>query len=86
MKNDGGQAFPNTVSGMVVMAGGAESKFNSTQYGMSLRDYMAGQALAGGLIAHLHDPDCQTPLMDFVDVVAHTAYMLADAMIEEREK
>jgi hypothetical protein len=48
-----------------------------TQKGMTLRDYFAGQALAGGLIAH-HGYPLQT------DEVTSDAYAIADAMLAER--
>ena len=64
--NDGGPAFPCTdAKGFV-------------SDGMSLRDYFAGQALAG-LLAF--------PGKDFPSsVIALGAYDVADAMLAEREK
>ncbi len=62
MKNDGGSAFPSPGVG---------------QYGMSLRDWFAGQALTdlvGSTVG------VQVP------VVVKAAYEIADAMIAEREK
>ena len=47
--------------------------------GMSLRDWFAGQALAGGLIQHHGYPLHK-------DHVAQSAYDLADAMLTERSK
>lgn len=63
------------------------------QYGgMSLRDYFAGQALAGimannevdnlGLPASVYGPPAGT----WVDKAAQMAYALANAMLAEREK
>lgn len=46
---------------------------------MTLRDYFAGQALAGGLIAH-HGYPLQT------DEVASDAYAIADAMLVARAR
>lgn len=43
--------------------------------GMTLRDYFAGQALAGMLAYQSHDPNW----------TATTAYGFADAMLKERE-
>jgi len=71
-KNDGGAAFPRDgVCGEVV-----------PQHGMTLRDYFAGQALAGQalLIASPRDSlDCHA-------VAAESAYAYADAMLEVRER
>jgi len=72
MKNDGGKAFPEIIS----------DKDGTGQYdtysfgGMTLRDYFAGQALAG--LASLTPP---TP-----EEQAHWAYTYADAMLAERQK
>jgi hypothetical protein len=58
------------------------SGFNTTvfQEGMSLRDWFAGQAINGlidheGIASHLN-----------ADIAARNAYMLADAMLQERSK
>ena len=61
-KNDGGPAYPAC----------NEANVNGTM-GMSLRDWFAGQALAGGWANN-------TKLM------AERAYQLADAMLEARSK
>lgn len=66
---DGGPAFPtepNTQPGFYV------------HHGMSLRDYFAGQALAGLLACGPHD--CEP------DGIAHDAYLFADAMLAQRDK
>jgi hypothetical protein len=61
-KNDGGNAFP-VISGQIVYG-----------YGMSLRDYFAGQALAGdNLPARPHER-------------ARRCFEIADAMLAERER
>ena len=46
-----------------------------TMAGMTLRDYFAGQALAGILAGVSRDPG---------SIIADTAYRLADAMLESR--
>ena len=73
-RKDGGLAFPK--------AGFLEDKFN----GMSLRDYFAAAALQGWL----GNPDCATPTKEsqvmWNKAQAEAAYMLADAMLAEREK
>lgn len=60
-------AFPQTIDDMGTLRSVAE--------GMTLRDYFAGQALAGNInsITNLHE-------------VAKDAYKVADAMLLEREK
>lgn len=72
--NDGGPAFPHTESGAL----GAYT----AQPGMSLRDWLAGQALAGYFAA--------TPLHCFalsqMEIVAHYSYDMADAMLAARAK
>lgn len=50
-----------------------------TNDGMTLRDWFAGQALAGGLIQHYGYPL-------YKENVAQSAYDLADAMLAERSK
>jgi hypothetical protein len=67
--NDGGPAFPTPT---VV---NANSEFQWGDNGMSLRDYFAGQALAGNLI----EPTANN------EQVAKWAYSLADAMLAARE-
>jgi hypothetical protein len=47
--------------------------------GMTLRDYFAGQALMGFMAS-------DTDFSDHVEIVAETAYKLAGAMLEAREK
>jgi len=65
MKDNSGPAFPcNSPDGM------------ESYKGMSLRDYFAGQALAG--LASLVPPD--------IDSCVYYAYTYADAMLAEREK
>ncbi len=72
-KNDGGPAYPmiswKTPDGMVTM---------QHSEGMTLRDWFAGQALAG-----------MTTRQSFhaiEDAAATQAYAMADAMISERDK
>ena len=76
--NDGGPAFPRT---LVKVAGGNDpfSRSEATAYGMSLRDYFAGQAL-GRSLRKRGDSG-----VDYEEL-ARRAYALADAMIAERSR
>lgn len=76
-RDDGGPAFPFTCQGPTT---GPE-----TYYGMSLRDYFAGQALAGSLA----DPNCLPGSSEggqTEEGLAQFCYRLADAMLLERAK
>lgn len=70
---DGGPAFPTAevrdLDGNVKWTPG---------WGMSLRDWFAGQALAGILADHTTNPT--------TDAAAGHAYRFADAMLAERAK
>lgn len=72
-ENDGGQAFPS----------GDRAAFPTSTYeaGMSLRDWFAGQALAG-YIAHLGGQDIHAG--SYISECATQAYNLADAMLAAR--
>lgn len=69
--NDGGSAFPSIKSDWI-------GQGYSDREGMTLRDYFAGQALAG-LIA-------QTDRALSCKIFASEAYKCADALIAERQK
>lgn len=73
-KYDGGPAFASACEG----PGGRMN----IQRGMSLRDYFAGQVLAG--LCSAHDADGGWTGADVGS--AMEAYRIADAMIEERQK
>lgn len=70
--NDGGNAFPAC----------NEANVNGTM-GMTLRDWFAGQALAG-LCANPNESPDEDGASDR-DVIASVAYELADAMLAARE-
>ena len=68
--DDGGNAFPYL-----------ESNSNGQyrhHYGMTMRDYFAGKALAGLLASGEDSIDAETN--------AHDAYIIADAMIAARKE
>lgn len=65
---DGGATFP--------LPGSYYSK------GMTLRDYFAGQALAGMMAGEAGHPSSPATSKD----IAEFAYIMADAMIAERSK
>jgi hypothetical protein len=72
-QNTGGPAFPHL--GLYPGADGNLHPAPTMHGGMTLRDWFAGQALAGLLAL-------ETPH----DLMARDAYILADAMIKERAK
>lgn len=76
-KNNGGQAFP-----MLRNVG-----YNSdwvTEDGMTLRDYFAAKALQGWLASY--PADAVHPVAaENTAQVAKQAYMMADAMLKERD-
>lgn len=69
--NDGGQAFPGGVS-----AGYDPREGKEHHSGMSLRDYFAGQALACIASGNYGE----------FAIMASDAYLIADAMLEERSQ
>lgn len=70
--NDGGPAFPSTISDDSLHVGG-----------MTLRDYFAAKAMAAFMVAS-SDRSGIHPQCD--ERVAERAYELADAMLAERER
>ena len=73
-KHDGGAVFPEPAYLAAPDARG-DSIIVMAHEGLSLRDYFAGQAIAGAVALDLTD-----------DKIAAWAYHLADAMIAERSK
>jgi hypothetical protein len=75
MSDDGGPAFPV-----------AESDKLYGSYGMTLRDWFAGQALAGDISAD--DVGTVTGLRskEYAAMIAARAYQMADAMLEARKE
>lgn len=72
---DGGLAFPSVHR----EANGSAYEHDHFEPGMTLRDYFAGQALAGLAIKWAMTDD------DDTEIAAAAAYMLANAMLKERE-
>lgn len=68
---DGGPAFPQTVS--------EQNRYTEHYFGMSLRDWFAGQALSG-----MAGRDHWGPALP--ERCAQEAYELADAMLKLRQK
>ena len=68
---DGGPAFPQTR----VAVGQDQHIGQASSYGMSLRDWFAGQALAGG--------ECSS---NYISDIAATAYKIADEMLKAGEQ
>ena len=73
--NYGGPAFPH--SSQPLDAQGNPMCGEHSEWGMTLRDYFAGQALAGALA----DPTCDVSPIE----LAKIAYREADAMLKARE-
>ena len=78
MTNDGGPAFPK-VGELIERGVGGQRYEVSSVGGMSLRDYFAGQALAG---------NCGFPIIadgPTARMLAEEAYQIADVMLKVRE-
>ena len=75
-KDTGGPAFARPYSGTI----------NYAQDGMSLLDYFAAQAMQG-MFANPEDGHkmYEMSYADYVKESARCAYMMADAMLEERK-
>ena len=79
MKEDGGPAYPvidrtHTVGGFNEI-----HDYRMESYGMSLRDYFAGQALTGLLAADTQERHDE-------EWMAVSAYSISDALLAERVK
>lgn len=83
MKNDGGPALPVPESLDGEWADPQTCKQFVPYRGMSLRDWLAGQALTGMLTREL---DKDGGGWANVERVAQDAYKLADAMLKERSR
>jgi len=76
-QKDGGSVFPMIDSDMNT----AGERYYFPTGGISLRDWFAGQALAGMAYMFVINPVCVD-----CENAAKQAYKVADAMIKEREK
>lgn len=76
--NDGGPAFPRP-------RGFDESMGTYPQNGMSLRDFFAGQALAGMAGEYRAAQMYTCEFDETCESIAKSAYELADAMLKARE-
>lgn len=85
-KNTGGPAFPRALSQHDSRVQGTP---NSAQEGMTLRDWLAGEAV-GAIIRRMPaDMVFRSGVTSFgnqCDEVALAAYQIADSMIEQRSK
>lgn len=78
-RDDGGPAFPT-----LYLNGSDGSQFQSTDGGMTLRDYFAAQLASGMMAGLLADGShCE---MEQADTHARIFYAFADAMLKERAK
>lgn len=72
---DGGPAFPAPMNG----------PDGSTQHGMTLRDWFAGQALIGAATT-IKAASYEEVETQVAPIVARLTYAIADAMLAERHK
>lgn len=77
--DNGGAAFPRPY-------GEGPDNYNQAQYGMSLRAWFAGQALAG-LISDMARVDAYAQSGgSVIDGIVNVAYKYADAMVQRAKK
>lgn len=80
--NDGGPAFPVTIAHTNV----GPVTTVETFFGMSLRDWFAGQALAGSLAACANPASCGPEhAFGSTEQLGLTCYQIADAMLAARK-
>lgn len=78
--NDGGPAFP------VAYSNEADGPTVMPTRGMTLRDYFASKAMPVALDAAWRDEWCFDGFDSFDEMIASTAYAMADAMLAERNR
>jgi len=81
-KETGGQAFPYIISSKIEING--IEKYKALE-GMSLRDWIAGQALVGELSSYAN-PRIDAMNKTDAESISNWCYKLADAMLKERNK
>jgi hypothetical protein len=82
--NDGGPAFPKPLDPFPNVQDIANaSKVPSS--GMSLRDWFAGQALAGWLGSYGDTREHPATIPGGADRIAELSYQMADALLQSRE-
>ena len=86
--SDGGAAFPHRPERHERVMGDIHIVHPGDHPGMSVRDWFAGQALAGLLAAPADavSQDLGPNARRHPDIAADAAYMIADAMLRVREK
>lgn len=75
--DDGGPAFPHTVKN-------DDGTYFACESGISIRDWFAGQALAG-LLSHSFEDGSDFLHETGPDAAAYQAYRMADAMLAARK-
>lgn len=88
MSDNGGPAFPFVTDAHLDNGYGGRERIPSRPQvihgGMTLRDYFAGQALAGLLADPNEVPESDEDPLAFQRVIAGVSYDFADAMLAER--
>lgn len=85
--DDGGPVFGSSVPAHTVISPRGEVVPQPPQvtYGLTLRDWFAGQALAGMVANSLYLSVAASETGKIVQTVAHNAYEIADSMLEARQ-
>jgi hypothetical protein len=86
MKITGGPAFPGKYKKLVAVNGHDENVYEEIETeGMTLRDYFAAKAMASFMISGtIHGK--RISLNTDAEEISRVAYLVADAMLEAREK
>ena len=83
-QSDGGSAFPTLLTGKYAGVGAAGQTFAPDMSdGMSLRDWFAGMALQG-ILSRMKPHDAKDE-QSVTGRIANLSYVIADAMLTERE-
>ncbi|MBE3035538.1 MAG: hypothetical protein IMZ70_00415 [Candidatus Atribacteria bacterium] len=88
MEKDGGSAFPEICTDTSI--GGDGTRINDTYSygGMSLRDWFAGMVIQGLMANHAKElfKDIAEKKEDGLQYSATASYMIADALLKEKNK